>query len=143
MNRGMNMKTDRTISENADIVSGEEKPLSRREFLTSLGKWSKIVIGVAIGTGALLAAEQAVEARGAWANGGGGGGWANRGGGGGGGGAWANRGGGGGGAWANGGGGGGWVNRYGGGGAWANRGGVWANGGNVWVNGGGSWVNRY
>lgn len=136
------MEKDRETNENADVVSGEERALSRRDFLTSLGKWSKIVIGAAIGAGALLAAESSAEARGAWANRGGGGGtgWANRGGGGGG---WANRAGGGG-AWANGGGGGGWVNRYGGGGgAWANRGGVWANGGAVWVNGGGAWVNRY
>lgn len=123
------MERDREPSENGGVVSGEEPTLSRRDFLTSLGKWSKVVIGAAIGAGALLAAEQPAEAYGsAWANRGGGGGWANRGGGG---------------AWANRGGGGGWVNRYGGGGAWANRGGVWANGGAVWVNGGGSWVNRY
>jgi hypothetical protein len=121
------MENEREKDKIPDIVPSEGT-LSRREFLTSLGKWSKIVIGAAIGGGALLAAAEQAEAYGAaWANRGGGGGGA----------AWANRGGGGGGAaWANHGGGGGWVNRYGGGGggaAWANR----AGGG-----GGGAWVNR-
>jgi len=132
------MKNDRETNENGNVVSGEEKLLTRRDFLTGLGKWSKVVIAAAIGGGALLAAVGQAEAYGgAWANRGGGGGaaWANRAGGGGA--AWANRAGGGASAWANGGGGGGWVNRYGGGGggaAWANR----AGGG-----GGGAWVNRH
>jgi hypothetical protein len=128
------MENDREKDNIPDIVSSEGQ-LSRRDFLTSLGKWSKIVIGAAIGGGALLAAAEHAEAAGAA--------WANRGGGGGA--AWANRAGGGAAAWANHGGGGGWVNRYGGGGAWANGGG---GGGAAWANragGGGSagWVNRY
>ena len=77
---------------------------SRREFLFSLGKWSKAVIaGAVLGSG-LLYSESDAEA----------GGWINRRGG------W---GGGGGGGWINGGGG-GWINRRGGGwggGSWINR----------------------
>ena len=88
------MKNDRETNENGNVVSGEEKLLTRRDFLTGLGKWSKVVIGAAIGGGALLAAVGQAEAYGgAWANRGGGGGgaaWANRAGGGGGG-AWVNR----------------------------------------------------
>jgi hypothetical protein len=123
------MGDDIKSKESGEVGTGEEGLLSRRELLLSLGKWSKIIIGAAIGGGALLAAAREAETYGAA--------WANRGGGGGG--AWANRGGGGGGAWANhgGGGGGAWANRGGGGGtAWANRGAAWANRG-------GSWVNRY
>ena len=130
------MENDREKDKIPDLVPSEGK-LSRRDFLASLGKWSKIVIGAAIGGGALLAAVEQAEASGAaWANRGGGGGGA----------AWANRAGGGGAAaWANHGGGGGWVNRYGGGGAaWVNGGG---GGGAAWANraggGGGAWVNRY
>ena len=112
----------------------EEDLVSRRDFLVGLGKWSKIVIGLALLGGTLTMPENDAAARTTWANGGrggwanrvGGGGWANRYGGGG----WANRGGGG---WANGGfnpgwnnvGGGGWHNH--GGGGWANRRGGWYN----------------
>lgn len=98
----------------------EEELVSRRDFLVGLGKWSKIVIGLALFGGTLVIPENDAAARAfAWANRGGGGGWANRGGG-------------------------GWANRYGGGG-WANRGGGgWANGGGTWGNrvGGGGWANR-
>ena len=108
----------------------EEDLVSRRDFLVGLGKWSKIVIGLALLGGTLAMPENDAAARTTWANGGrggwanrvGGGGWANRYGGGG----WANRGGGG---WNNRGGGGTWGNRVGGGG-WANR------------RGGGGWGNR-
>jgi hypothetical protein len=113
--------------ESGEVGSRKAGLLGRRELLLSLGKWSKIVIGAAIGGGALLAAAREAETYGAA--------WANRGGGGGG--AWANRGGGGGGAWANRGGGGGgaaWANRAGGSAAWANRGMAWANRGSAWVN---------
>jgi hypothetical protein len=110
----------------------EQALMDRRGFLHSLQKWSKIVIGGALASSALLNSGTEAEAAG----------WANRGGGGGG--AWANRGGGGGGAWANHAGGGAvvhpggstaWANRVGGGGAaWANRGAAWANRGSAWVN---------
>lgn len=93
---------------------------SRRELLISLGKWSKIVVGVAAGGAALFSGGKESY----------GGAWANRPVGGG---AWANRAGGG----------GAWANRAGGGGAWANRGGAWANRGSAWANRGGAWVNRY
>ena len=114
----------------------EEELVSRRDFLVGLGKWSKIVIGLALVGGTLAMPENDAAAQTTWANRIGGGGWANRAGGGG----WANRRGAGG--WLNGGGG-GW-NNYGGGG-WANRGGGgWHNkGGGGWANrrGGGGWVN--
>ena len=90
----------------------DDELLSRREFLSGLKKWSKVVIASAIGITIASKADA-----GAWVNRyGGGGGWINRGGswlnGGGG---WYNRGG----SWLNGPGG-GWINRYGGGG-WINR----------------------
>lgn len=113
-------------------VEQDPSLMDRRDFLLSLKKWSKVVIGSALFGGAMLelGTEQEAQA-GAWANRPlGGGAWANRAGGGG---AWANRAGGGG-AWANG---------VGGGGAWANRGGAWANGGSAWANRGGAWVNRF
>jgi hypothetical protein len=97
-------------------TNDEEQLLGRRDFLLSLKKWSKVVIGgivlgrVLSGTGAEAAW---VNRRATWVNGagGGGGGWLNRGG-----------------SWINGGG--GWINRTGGG---------WLNGGG---GGGSSWVNR-
>jgi len=126
--------------EPTEEVLDEEELVSRRDFLVGLGKWSKIVIGLALFGGTLAMPENDADARAfAWANGGGGGGWANRWGGGG----WANRYGGGG--WINGGGG-GWANR--GGGGWNNGGGggIWGNrvGGGGWANrrGGGGWFNR-
>ena len=87
----------------------EETPLqSRREFLLSLGKWSKAVIAGAVLGGALT---QSQDAQAGWLNGrGGGGGWINRRGYGGGGGGWINGHGGGGGSWINRRG--GWYNRY-------------------------------
>ena len=95
--------------------------LGRRDFLRSLNKWSRVVIGSALFGGAIVKLSALPEAEAA---------------------AWANRGGGGA-AWANRGGGGAWANRAGGGGAWANRGGAWANRGGAWINGGGAWVNRF
>jgi hypothetical protein len=98
--------------EKSDMDRDEQKFLNRRDFLTSLRKWSAAVIGVAVVGGVLLPEEVKagwVNGRGGWVNGGGGGGtaWANRGA------AWANRGA----TWANrsggGGGGGTWVNRRG------------------------------
>jgi hypothetical protein len=113
----------------------EEELVSRRDFLVGLGKWSKIVIGLALLGGTLAIPENdAAAAAFSWNNGGTGVGWANHGGG------WANRYGGGG--WGNIGGG-GWGNR--GGGGWGNRGGGgWGNrGGGSWANrrGGGGWAN--
>ena len=95
--------------EQSEPGTEEGTPLqSRREFLFSLGKWSKAVIAGAILGGALSQSVQ--DAQAGWLNGrgGGGGGWINR------------RGYGGGGGWINGGGGGGgsWINRRGG---WYNR----------------------
>lgn len=93
--------------------------MERRDFLLSLKKWSKVVIGSALFGGAALELGVGREAEA---------------------GAWANRALGGG-AWANGGR--AWANAVGGGGSWANRGGAWANGGGAWANRGGSWVNRF
>ena len=85
----------------------KDSKMSRRDFLSGMKKWSKVVIATAV-VGS--AASKALAA--SWANRGGGG-WANRGG------SWANRGGGRGGGWANSSRG-GWANRRGGLG-WANR----------------------
>ena len=131
------------------LVSPVAEPGKRREFLVSLGRWSKAVIGgVLLSSG--LAPERNAHAVG-WGNrsGGHGGSWVNLGGGGWGGG-WGGHWGGGSGSWYNGGGG-GWYNGgrwYNGGGwydrPWNNRpwyNGGWYNGG--WHNGGGgSWYNR-
>lgn len=100
-----------------DISADEPVEQSRRQFLVSLGKWSKAVIAGAV-LGGLAYPERDAQARvivgpgGGWINrrGGYGGGWINGGGG------WVNGWGGG---WVNGGGG-GWINRRGGGG-WLNR----------------------
>ena len=108
------MNDKRIIDEN-NIVNDEcdsTEPKTRREFLSSLGRWSAIIIGGAAVGGIIEPTESA-----AWVNGGGA--WVNARGGGGG--AWVNRAVGGG-AWANhAGGGGAWVNNRGGGGAWVNR----------------------
>jgi hypothetical protein len=90
--------------EKPDVDRDEQKFLNRRDFLTSLRKWSAAVIGVAVVGGVLLPE----EVKAGWVNGRGGGG-------GGGGTAWANRGA----AWANRGA--TWANRAGGGGSWVNR----------------------
>jgi len=76
----------------------DDELLSRREFLSGLKKWSKVVIASAIGITVASKADAAA--------------WGNHGG------SWVNRRGYGG-SWVNGGGG-GWINRYGGGG-WINR----------------------
>jgi hypothetical protein len=124
-----------TRSEKDKEKQAQQDFLARRDFLASLGKWSRIVAAGAV-AGSLFGWGREAEARrGSWVNRRGGGGWANRTGGG----AWSNRTGG----WYNRAG--GWANR--GGGTWANRTGGWANrGGGGWVNrrgGGGSWANRY
>ena len=88
------------VPEQSESGAEEEVPLqTRREFLLSLGKWSKVVIAGAVLGGALSQSVPDAQA-GAWVNrrGGGGGGWIN-GHGGGGGGGWINRRG-------------GWYNRY-------------------------------
>ena len=100
------MKKDETMQEQQQVVE-EHELVSRREYLLSLKKWSKVVIGGVVFGGLLAGSNQNAEAgwvnrRGGWINGGGGG-WGN-----GGGGSWGNGGGGG---WHNGGGG-GWVNRW-------------------------------
>jgi hypothetical protein len=92
-----------------DENNTEEELLHRREFLVSLKKWSRVVIGGVLFAGALSYPHR--DANAGWINrrGGGGGGWINgRGGGGG----WIN---------GRGGGGGGWINGRGGGGSWVNR----------------------
>ena len=123
------MKNDREVKEKEEPNSDTGKELNRREFIAGLGKWSKIVMGIALAGSALAAPGKEAEAGTAWVNHGGGGGWINRFGGGGGG--WVNRGGGS----------AGWINRGGGGGAWANHGG----GSGAWGNhgGGGGWINRW
>ncbi len=104
----------------------QKEPISRREYLISLKKWSKVVIGSVLFGGVLTGTNQEAEAgrwvnnRGNWGNSGnGGGGWVNNRGGGGG---WVNNRDGGGGGWTN--------NRNGGGGSWTNN------------SGGANWVNR-
>jgi hypothetical protein len=113
------MEEHRETNDDPETIFGEEPQLNRREFFARLGKWSKIVIGVALAGGALTASDnREADAYGAaWVNHGGGGGWVNRYGGGG---AWVNHGGGS----------AGWVNRGSGSGAWSNR-------------GGGGWINRW
>ena len=129
------------IQDNTPTAPAEQR--GRRDFLVSLGRWSKVVIGGALLGGALTPERDAGAV-----------GWGNRGGGHGG--SWVNLGGGGGGwggSWGWGGGSGGWYN--GGRGSWYNGGGwydrpwnnrpwynrPWYNGG--WYNGGGgSWYNR-
>jgi len=112
---------DSEIRREDNAPDGEEL-LNRRDFLIGLKKWSKIVIGAALLSGALTAPEASA------------GGWINRRGGGGG---WIN----GGGTWGNGGGGTAWGNS---GSTWSDGGGSWGNRGGSWVNrhGGGAWVNR-
>jgi hypothetical protein len=91
--------------EQSEELQHEEELLSRRDFLFGLKKWSKVVIGVAVG-GSLVLQDNVADAwwvnRRGWGNRG----WGNRGWGNGG---WGNRG------WGNG----GWINRRGGGG-WLN-----------------------
>jgi hypothetical protein len=93
------------VPEQSESGAEEEAPLqTRREFLLSLGKWSKAVIAGAVLGGALSQSVPDAQA-GAWVNRrgyGGGGGWIIGHGGGGGG--WIN---------GHGGGGGGWINRRG------------------------------
>jgi hypothetical protein len=98
------MDKDITKRQVEEISCNEQELMDRRDFLHSLKKWSKIVIGGALAGSVLLNHGTMAEAAG-WANRGGGGGTA-----------WANRGGGGGTAWANRGA--GWANR---GSAWVNR----------------------
>ena len=101
------MEKDLNPNQSEEILENEEELLSRRDFLRSLKKWSKVVIGAAL-VGSTLAGTEDEANAGAWVNRyRGGGGWVNRYGGGGG---WVNRAGG------------GWVNRRGVGGAgWINR----------------------
>lgn len=96
----------------------KDKLLSRRDFLSGLKKWSKVVIAGAVG----ISLGSRAHAH-SWVNRYGGGGWAN------GGVVWGN----GGTIWGN------------SGGSWGNGGGSWGNsGGGSWVNryGGGGWINR-
>ena len=113
------MENDQAVERSEESELEERLMLSRRDFLAGLRKWSTAVIGIAVAGTVLLPGESAsgwVNGRGAWVNGGGGGG------------SWVNRSGGG------------------GGGSWYNRGTAWANHGSAWVNraggGGGAWVNR-
>ena len=113
-----------------DATDDEQALLSRRDFLISLTKWSKVVIAGALLGGLLAHPDRKAEA-GSWINRRGGyrGGWYDGRGGG-----WYNRGG----SWYDGRGGGGWYNRPRGGTGWINTG----RGG--WVNrrGGLGWINR-
>lgn len=132
--------TEQVYSEDASHEAEEQQTMSRRDYLLSLKKWSKVVIGsVLLGSASSTMLSGCV----AWSDSGGGwydshyydddwtnyrgGTWVNGGGG------WLNGGGG----WSNGGG--GWANRSGGSGAWKNGGG----GSSGWKNSGGSggWKN--
>jgi hypothetical protein len=139
------MTDEERESQTHDGGDMEPKLHERRNFLVSLGKWSKAVIGGVV-LGGLLAPGRDANAVGwanrndgdrTWVNFGGGWGWRP---------GWNNRG------WNNG----GWYNRWNNGGwhnrpwnnrSWHNRpwnNGGWNNGGS-WFNGpgwGGSWVNR-
>ena len=68
-----------------DNTADDTTLMGRRDFLRSLDKWSKVVIGSALFGGAMLKLGAVPDAEaGAWANrAGGGGAWANRAGGGG------------------------------------------------------------
>ena len=102
-----------------DELAEEQQLISRREYLLSLKKWSKVVIGaVVFGTAATRGAKDAGAA--AWIN--------NRG-------NWGN-------GWKNGGGGSVWVNNRGGSGLWSNGSGGWGNGSGSWRNGSGGWNDR-
>jgi hypothetical protein len=103
-----------------------EDELTRRQFLQTAKKWSKIVIAGAL-AGTALAAPEEAQAAGSWINSRGGGGWYNRYAGGG----WYNR-------YA----GGGWFNAYGGGWLYTFPG-AWVNHYGGWVNRRGSWLNYY
>ena len=115
------MKNDETIQEHQP-ASEEHDLVSRREYLLSLKKWSKVVIGGVLFGGILAGTSQNADAAG-WANSRGGSA------------AWGN---GGRGAWVNNRG--GWGN---GGGSWGNRSGGWGNGGGSWGNRGAGWANRW
>ena len=106
-----NKKRSDETDENGN-TNGSPEMSSRRDFLSSLGKWSTVIIA------AVTAGNLAARPTAGWVNGRGG--------------AWVN---------GRGGGGGSWVNRSVGGGAWVNRGGGggWINGRG---GGGGSWINR-
>lgn len=122
------MKDNDSEIRGKDHAPDEKEMLNRRDFLVGLKKWSRVVIGGALLSGAL--ADPKASA-GSWINRrGGGGGWGN------GGLIWGN----GGSVWGNGGH--GWGNS---GGHWYNRGGGWGNRGGSWGNqhGGGSWANRH
>jgi hypothetical protein len=114
------MKNDETIQEHQP-ASEEHDLVSRREYLLSLKKWSKVVIGGVLFGGILTGTSQNADAA-AWANRrGGGSGWSN------GRGVWVNSRG-------------GWGN---GGGSWGNRSGGWGNSGGSWGNRGAGWANRW
>ena len=85
-----------------DGEADREDLLTRRDALASVGRWSKIVIGGALGAAAFGAMAKDANAA-VWGNGGR--------------------------SWANRRGGGGWVNNRGGGGSWVNRRGLggWIN----------------
>ena len=85
MEKNYNFQESESGAEEKDI-------LSRREYLISLKKWSKVVVGGVLLGGLLASTNEEAEARGSWANRRGGrrrgGSWANRRGPGG---SWANR----------------------------------------------------
>lgn len=123
-------------------LADEQELISRREYLVSLKKWSKAVIGAVVLGGAALGsttdagAAGWINTRGNWGNGwrnGGGRVWVNYRGG------WRNGSAG----WRNGSG--GWSNSWDNGGRnWNNKGNTWNNRGGSWDNGsGGGWRNRY
>ncbi len=105
----------------------QEELIDRREYLISLKKWSKVVIGSVLFGGVLSGTHQQAEAGGWVNNRGGGRGWVNN----------------------HEDDGGGWVNNRGGGRGWVNNhdddGGSWVNNRGGWIDrnsGGANWVNR-
>jgi len=70
------------MNETEHVHSEEQQTMSRRDYLFSLKKWSKVVIGSVIVGGVLAGTSQNADA---WVNRRGGGAWAD------GGGTWANR----------------------------------------------------
>ena len=77
--------TEHLCNEEESHETEAQQVMSRRDYLLSLKKWSKVVIGSVL-IGGILAASRDADADGGWVNRRGGGGWAN-----GGGNSWANR----------------------------------------------------
>ena len=78
--------TEHLCNEEESHETEAQQVMSRRDYLLSLKKWSKVVIGSVLVGGVLAVTSQNADADGGWVNRRGGGGWGN-----GGGNSWANR----------------------------------------------------